>query len=102
MGKKLFFHVYIFCLLQTLSAPLWHDLNHFSPPNEANFVALPLRPFLNQNNICLLHNYSASSSQFKNRVYFSPPLQIREIEQALFVEIYGLKLALPISLLTEF
>ena len=26
--------------------------------------------------ICLLHNYSASSGQFKNRVYFSLPLKL--------------------------
>ena len=39
-------HVYIFCLLQTLSAPLWFIWPIFSPDIQADFVALPISPVL--------------------------------------------------------
>ena len=37
MGKKTYRNVYIYCLLQTLSAPLWSHLNPFSPAIQTNF-----------------------------------------------------------------
>ena len=58
--------VFIFCLFHTHSDPLWSHLNHFWPCHSSrfccpasypSFVSLPLRPILNQNNICLLHDH---------------------------------------------
>ena len=87
-------HVYIFCLLQTLSAPLWFIWPIFSPDIQADFVALPIspvlvpppfRPILNQNNINLLHSCtSVSSGQFKNCNYFSNPFAESEKSVLLF------------------
>ena len=59
-------------------------------PHLNQFSALPFKPILNQKNICLLHNGSTSSGQFKNRVYFFPNLKTAKIVQVVTLQIHTL------------
>ena len=51
--------------------PIFWTCQFCCPANWLSFVTLPLRPILNQKITCLHHNYSTSSGQFNNRIYFT-------------------------------